>query len=1225
MGASAALLTVAGTLLLPASGADAAPPSPSLILSGGPSGQANTVTLESASSGGILYAAADPSTSASTIYLRSSDGTTTTVPSTPWGNNAAALVGDLLGVYDYANQTFSYRTVDDALAGTVAVSSGTFRGVSPDGYFSTEKPDGVNLHLYDTAVATSTAVDLGAVPGNPVQVSVIPGDAGALVVTSQQEGGWGPRSLYFRSYEPSAGYVPLAEDEPLYGTPALGATSAAWLENPGILTGDDTNFPFEKTTLLTVNLDGTGKWSITAPDADAIAIAGDYIGFGTIAGAAERFSTVPLIGGTVTTFGTPVNWAFGSTGDAFILNQLGTPASAGLYSHASAADAGTQLTEAGAAALQTTAVALEPGRAIWSDNGIGANLWGRDLSLAGSTPPDISAGSPQAISPTVNGQPLSASGGRVAYFDTNSATGGSDLWLREPDGTRQKLGSSNDSYRAATLSGTRLLQNNFDGSAVLYDLVHGTTTSFAAPSAENPISTDTADYQLSGNDLAFIASDGGVWVQDLESGARTQVAPAVVGTGEWTEGNVAIAGDNVAWLVYVCRQVSQFTSECLDTDPVQYRDFRTMAPAYGVDAASPDFALSENYLAFRGYTGTGWELQVNPLYTPTVETIGPLSSKGLQRNYTASGSTVAWIGDDGLPHVQALDHLPAPPRYLGNGTAPTSLLGDGVHAWTADFVASESLTSCSVSIYQEETAVRTIACDSTLAHYGEATVTWDGKDAGGHSVPAGSYSWVLNAANDDGRLLNADGADEAIGGSVDVRPPSTGGGGGGGGGGGAGGGGTSNTSGTVAAGGTVWSGGDPDASNPITVGVTTPAGGTIDISAHPDSTPHPGGRGIETFAITAPTASAAEPLRLTFKVYLGDLPAGSTPSDLQLFRDGARIAACGGGAGATAASPDPCIAGSSITGDVVTVTVLSSHASTWQLETADVGRLAGADRFATAAAISAAAYPSGGAAAVVLASADAYPDALVGAPLAARYNAPILLTSGAQLPAATKAELQRVLADGGLVYVLGGTVAVPLSIETQLKGLGYQTTRLGGADRFATAVAVADALGDPSTVLLASGDNFPDALTAGPAAAVRGAAVLLTNGTILPAATADYLTAHASAVYAVGGPAALADPQAQAVVGADRFATAVAVATEFFASPPVVGIASGENYPDALSAGPLLAHDGAPLLLTATSELPGPTASYLTGKTSSIQLHIFGGPAAVSEGVQKTIEDGVTN
>jgi hypothetical protein len=75
----------------------------------------------------------------------------------------------------------------------------------------------------------------------------------------------------------------------------------------------------------------------------------------------------------------------------------------------------------------------------------------------------------------------------------------------------------------------------------------------------------------------------------------------------------------------------------------------------------------------------------------------------------------------------------------------------------------------------------------------------------------------------------------------------------------------------------------------------------------------------------------------------------------------------------------------------------------------------------------------------------------------------------------------------------------------------------------------------------------------------------------------------------------------------------------------VVGIASGENYPDALSAGPLLAHDGAPLLLTATSELPGPTASYLTGKTSSIQLHIFGGPAAVSEGVQKTIEDGVTN
>ncbi|HEY5051214.1 MAG TPA: cell wall-binding repeat-containing protein, partial [Acidothermaceae bacterium] len=161
-------------------------------------------------------------------------------------------------------------------------------------------------------------------------------------------------------------------------------------------------------------------------------------------------------------------------------------------------------------------------------------------------------------------------------------------------------------------------------------------------------------------------------------------------------------------------------------------------------------------------------------------------------------------------------------------------------------------------------------------------------------------------------------------------------------------------------------------------------------------------------------------------------------------------------------------------------------------------RLAGSDRYATAVATSQAEFPDRGASAVVLARGDDYPDALVGAPLAAAKNAPLLLSSGASLPPVTKAELLRVLATGGTVYVLGGVSAVPASVESELTSLGYHVVRLSGTDRFATAVAVANELGNPSTVLLASGINYPDALAAGPAASHSGGVVLLTNGNAMP-------------------------------------------------------------------------------------------------------------------------------
>lgn len=431
----------------------------------------------------------------------------------------------------------------------------------------------------------------------------------------------------------------------------------------------------------------------------------------------------------------------------------------------------------------------------------------------------------------------------------------------------------------------------------------------------------------------------------------------------------------------------------------------------------------------------------------------------------------------------------------------------------------------------------------------------------------------------------------------------------------------STTSGTVTAGGSFAS--DPvdtvpTALNPVVVSITSPVAGSVSVVKGSTSPAVGGYRTLGANAqISAPLATAAQPLKLTFQVYVGNLPRGAYPSDVTVFRDSTPIPAC---PGVSTASPDPCVSNSSMTGTVETFTVLSSHASSWDFEASNVGRLAGADRFGTAAAISQAEFPNGKAGAVVLARGDDYPDALVAGPLAAAKNAPLLLTAGSSLPTVSKAELQRVLATGGKVYILGGTGAVPASVATQLTGLGYQVVRYGGADRFATAVQVADALGDPGTVLLATGTNFPDALSAGVAAAKARGVVLLTNGTSLPSTTSKYLAAHAKTVYAVGGPAAAAYKKATALVGADRYATSVALAAKFFSSPSSVGVASGTAFPDALSGGALLAHAGIPLLLAAPGNLPTAVGSYLSSVKGSVtSAHLFGGSGALGVAVQTAV------
>ena len=137
---------------------------------------------------------------------------------------------------------------------------------------------------------------------------------------------------------------------------------------------------------------------------------------------------------------------------------------------------------------------------------------------------------------------------------------------------------------------------------------------------------------------------------------------------------------------------------------------------------------------------------------------------------------------------------------------------------------------------------------------------------------------------------------------------------------------------TVGAGGTVTtdvSGQGATAELPVQTYVTTPDGGTISITVENGIGPAPTGYealGVQ-FDVSAPPASPADPLTLTFLIHESVVPPGVDINSIQLFKDGVVVPACTGPPGV--ASPDPCVVDRQYSGGVFQITALSSTASIW--------------------------------------------------------------------------------------------------------------------------------------------------------------------------------------------------------------------------------------------------------------------------------------------------------
>lgn len=305
-----------------------------------------------------------------------------------------------------------------------------------------------------------------------------------------------------------------------------------------------------------------------------------------------------------------------------------------------------------------------------------------------------------------------------------------------------------------------------------------------------------------------------------------------------------------------------------------------------------------------------------------------------------------------------------------------------------------------------------------------------------------------------------------------------------------------------------------------------------------------------------------------------------------------------------------------------------------------VDRLSGSSRVATSTELSRFGFPKGSDT-VLIATAASYPDALAGAPLAKSLGAPILLSDRDVLSDATRAEVERLGAKRAVL--LGGPGALRPAVFDKLVAMGLETSRISGPSRFATAALIAEAVGGTAAYVV-EGFNpdprrgWPDAVSVSSLAAFQGRPILLATRDGLPAETAGVVARlGVKDATIVGGTAALGDAvvnqlesagaKVERVSGSSRYDTSAKVAERAAAAgmdPARTWLATGDNWPDALAAAPVVAATkGVLLFVHSSSYEAAPSVDAWLRARSFESVRLIGGTRAISPDVEAFVRGAV--
>ena len=254
-------------------------------------------------------------------------------------------------------------------------------------------------------------------------------------------------------------------------------------------------------------------------------------------------------------------------------------------------------------------------------------------------------------------------------------------------------------------------------------------------------------------------------------------------------------------------------------------------------------------------------------------------------------------------------------------------------------------------------------------------------------------------------------------------------------------------------------------------------------------------------------------------------------------------------------------------------------------------RIAGQDRIETAIGIAQKGWDT--TETVILCELNDYPGSIAAAPYAASLDAPILLTGGQKLDSRVVDELERLQPQKAIL--IGGEALLATAIVEKLENLGIETERIGGANRYATSVLLAERLYSDS-LIIANGDDFPDALSAASYAGIAQIPIVLTSKK-LPAEVLEYCQQiQPENIIVIGGEAVVPTESLSEhdliittrLGGENRYATNAKVVEHMqnVVESNDLFLASGVNFPDAIAGTVLAAKEKAPLLLTAIEDIP---------------------------------------
>lgn len=299
-------------------------------------------------------------------------------------------------------------------------------------------------------------------------------------------------------------------------------------------------------------------------------------------------------------------------------------------------------------------------------------------------------------------------------------------------------------------------------------------------------------------------------------------------------------------------------------------------------------------------------------------------------------------------------------------------------------------------------------------------------------------------------------------------------------------------------------------------------------------------------------------------------------------------------------------------------------------------RLWGQDRYATSTAVSKNNWTSSDY--VILASGEGYADALCAAPVAKKYNAPILLTGSKELNEGVKSEITRLKATH--VIEIGGEASISSDIENELKSMKLNVQRLGGQNRFETSVVVANFLGNVTKVVVTSGYGFADALSIAPIASNQGMPILLTGKDSLSDAVQNYINQNKDSIknsYVIGGQGVISDsaisglPTAARISGQNRFDTNVKVLSYFKGSIDFSNLyvvegdgPTGNEFADALSGSAAAAKKSSPIILTYNTLYSGMEDFIKSNVPKTASVTVIGGTGAVPDSLINTMDQVVS-